>query len=206
MSIATAPWISFIYWLINSHFFCVNEWKRILKFILCSALKHMKQTSCLRDSYLMIQFIKIHYFLRDLCALLCVERNAYMDAADTAKWKKNKLLCCQWKNKYITKHLSLTFAWLTECWIIISSVDIKDCIHKWSCFSIPNAFQLHSGIWHSKVTLNTVTNETHGKCCMDSNTININILVFSNTKKVENYWSRESMPGLSIASVLQDFS
>lgn len=94
---STMEWISFMHWLINTHLFCIAEWKVILRFILCSALKHKKETSCLRDAVLMIQYIRIHCSFRDLCALLCIHRNAYMGTADTVKWKKNKLLCCQCK-------------------------------------------------------------------------------------------------------------
>lgn len=97
---STVELISFMHWLINTNLFCKTEWKVILKFILCSALKNMKQTSCPRDAVLMIQYIRIHYSLRDLCVLLCIQRNAYMGTADTAKWKKNKLLCCQCKIPY----------------------------------------------------------------------------------------------------------
>lgn len=107
---STMEWISFMHWLINTHLFYITEWKGILKLILCSALKHMKQTSCLRDAVLMIQYIRIHYSLRDLCALLCIHRNAYVGTAGTVKWKKKKLLCCQYKkpNPY---HYALHGQW-----------------------------------------------------------------------------------------------
>lgn len=97
---STVEWVSFMHWLINTNLFCKTLWKVIRKFILCYALKHMKQTSCLRDAVLMIQYIRIPYSPEDLCVLLCIQRNAYMGTADTAKWKKNKLLCCQCKIPY----------------------------------------------------------------------------------------------------------